>query len=51
LPTLGNHAVGAISRSHLQALVNRWCETLAPRTVRRCYDIVRAVFNYAAESD
>src|SRR5262245_46579091 len=51
LPTPGNRAIGATTRTHVQMLVNQWHETLAPRTVRRCYDVVRAVFNYAAESD
>ena len=51
LSTIGNRAVGATTPAHVQALVNGWCETQAPRTVRRCFDVVRAVFNYAAESD
>jgi len=51
LPTTGNRAIGATTRTHVQTLVNQWHKTLAPRTVRRCYDVVRAVFNYAAESD
>lgn len=52
LPTFGNRAIGAINRpAHVQALVDTWSETAAPRTVRRGYDVVRAVFNYAVESD
>ena len=51
VPTIGKRAIGSTQPRHVQTLVNLWCKELAPRTVRRCYDVVRAVFNYAVESE
>jgi integrase len=51
LPTLKGHSVGSVTPRTVQGLVSEWCRKLQPRSVRRCYDVVRAVFNYAAEGD
>jgi integrase len=31
--------------------VSEWSAQMGPRSVRRCYDVLRAVFNYAVDSD
>jgi integrase len=51
LPELGSRPVGSTHPRQVQALVNDWCEHLAPRSVRRNYDVVRAVFSYAVDAD
>jgi integrase len=51
LPTIGNHAIGSTQPRDVQALVNGWCEHLAPSTVQRNYDVVHAVFSYAVDED
>jgi len=51
LPTLGERRVGTITRGDVQALVNTWAETAAPRTVRRRFGVLASVFIVAMESD
>ena len=51
LPSIGNREVGSISPAEVQALVNDWAERIAPRTVRRHYGVLRAVFAYAVAND
>jgi integrase len=51
LPALERHPVGSVTPRAVQGLVREWSHRMAPRSVRRCYDVVRAVFNYAVESD
>jgi len=51
LPTLRHHPLGSVNRRGVQALVSEWCQTMRPATVRRCFDVVRAIFNYAVEAD
>jgi integrase len=51
LPTLQKRPVGSITRRDVQALVGQWSRTHAARTVSRQYDVVRAIFNYALDSD
>src|SRR5438132_11293634 len=51
LPTLGERRVGRITRGDVQALVNTWAETAAPRTVRRRFGVLASVFIFAMESD
>jgi integrase len=50
-PTLGRTPVGSVTSKTVQGLVTGWSGRLRPRSVRRCYDVLRAIFNYAVESD
>ena len=51
LPNLATHRVGSVTPRAVQSLVTSWCETMSASTVRRCFDVLRAVFNYALEAD
>lgn len=51
LPALGKHPLAVISPPDVQRLVNTWTKTAAPRTVRRQYDVLRAVMRAAVEAD
>ena len=52
LPAIGARRIGSVTPIDVQALVNRWVEEgHAPNTVRRHYDVVRAIFNYAVAAD
>jgi integrase len=51
LSTLERIPVGSVTPRGVQGLVSEWSARMGPRSVRRCYDVVRAVFNYAVESD
>lgn len=51
LPTLGRSPVGSVAPKTVQTIVTGWCEQMRPRSVRRCYDVLRAVFNYAVDAD
>ena len=51
LPVLGHQKIGALTPGDIRALVADWSARMAPRTVRRTYGTVRAVLNYAVESD
>jgi integrase len=52
LPTLGSMAISQISPRDVQALVSSWMvENLAPRTVRRHFAVVRAIFAFASRDD
>jgi len=52
LPTLDRRRIGAVTPHDVQGLVNRWvAEGRAPKTVRRQYDVVRAMFTYAVATD
>jgi integrase len=50
-PSLECHPIGSVNARAVQGLVTDWSGQMAARTVRRCYDVLRAVFNYAVESD
>jgi integrase len=50
-PTLERCPVGSVTPRLVQGLVSEWCGKMRPRSVRRCYDVVRAIFNYAVQSD
>jgi len=50
-PTLERHPIGSVTPRTVQGLVSEWSVRMAPRSVRRCYDVLRAIFNYAVESD
>jgi integrase len=51
LPALGRLSLREVTPPHVQALVNAWTTKGAPRTVDRQYDVVRAMFRYAVQSD
>ncbi len=51
LPQLGKRRVGEVTPPDVQKLVNGWAKGQAPRTARRQYDVVRALFVYAVASD
>jgi integrase len=51
-PAFGNRPIASVTKRDVQSLVNKWCSTKAkPRTVDRQYGTLRAIFNYAVESD
>ncbi|MFP5372953.1 MAG: tyrosine-type recombinase/integrase, partial [Actinomycetes bacterium] len=51
LATLGGRRLAQITPRDVQALVNLWSKTRAPRTVRRQYDTLRAIFGAAVDAD
>jgi len=51
VPALGDRAVVSLTPADIQALVNRWASTRAPRTVHREYAVLRAILNYAVRLD
>jgi integrase len=52
LATLGQVQIASITRMKVQELVNTWvASSCAPRTVRRQYDVLRAIFAFADDND
>ncbi len=51
VPALGSRRIASVSPDDVQRVVNGWAEARAPRTVRRQYDVVRAVFAFAVARD
>ena len=52
LPVLEERRIGAVTPRDIQGLVSSWvAEGKAPKTVRRQYDVVRAIFAYAVAGD
>jgi integrase len=51
LPRMAHVRVKEVTPPEVQMLVNVWAKGQAPRTVRRQYDVVRALFAYAVASD
>ena len=51
LPTIGELRIERIGPRDVQRLVNTWRTTHAPRTVKRNYEVVRAMFGYAVRND
>jgi integrase len=51
LPALERHPVGSVTPRAVQGLLSGWSDRMGARTVRRCYDVLRAICNYAVESD
>ncbi len=52
LPVLKERRIGAVTPRDIQGLVSQWmAEGKAPKTVRRQYDVVRAIFAYAVAGD
>lgn len=50
-PTMGARPLGSITPRDVQGLVSKWSTTLAPRSVRRHYAVLRAILNSAVDSD
>lgn len=50
-PTLGNRAVGSITKADVQALVDSWTAEKAASTVGRQYSCLRAIFAYAQDDE
>ena len=51
LPTIGEHRIERVGPRDIQRLVNSWRAEHAPRTVKRNYEVVRAMFGYAVRND
>jgi len=51
LPHLGDRRIADVTPPDVQKLVNSWAKGHAPRTARRQYDVIRALFAYAVASD
>jgi integrase len=51
LPALGEHRIDRVGPAELQRLVNAWSDVHAPRTVKRNYEVLRALFGYAVRND
>ena len=51
LPTIGELRIERVGPRDIQRLVNSWRAEHAPRTVKRNYEVVRAMFGYAVRND
>ena len=51
LPPIGDRAIGTITSTETQLLVNAWCEDAKPRTVARAFGTMRAIFNFAVDRE
>jgi integrase len=51
IPTLGESRIEGVGPVHIQRLVNNWGISHAPRTVKRNYEVVRAMFGLAVRND
>lgn len=51
IPALGSKKLAQVTAPDIQCLVNDWATKRAPRTVRREYAVLRAMFAYAVGSD
>jgi integrase len=50
-PTLGNLRIEQVGPQDVQRLVNTWSTGHAPRTVKRSYEVLRAMFGFAVRND
>ena len=51
LPGMGEDRIERVRPGDVQRLVNEWREVLAPRTVKRNYEVLRAMFGFAVRND
>lgn len=51
MPVMGGWPIGSITPGDVQKLVNKWSTTMAPRSTRRTYDVLRAIFTMATMHD
>jgi hypothetical protein len=47
----GERAIGSVTQPDIQGMVNAWATKLNPRTVKRQFGVLRAVFAYAVSTD
>jgi hypothetical protein len=50
-PAVGSRKLASVSPWDIHHLVNAWSKAASPRTVRRQYDVVRAIFTAAVDDD
>jgi hypothetical protein len=50
-PTLGARPIASVTKPMTQALVNSWSQIVQPRTVKRQYGVLTAMFSYAVDAD
>ena len=50
-PVLGERRIERVGPQDVQRLVNSWSDAYAPRTVKRNYEVVRAMFGFAVRND
>jgi integrase len=50
-PRFGDVAIGSVSQPDIQGIVNGWATKAKPRTVKRQFGVLRAVFAYAVNAD
>ena len=51
LPTLGDIQIAKVKPPHIHALVSEWTGAASPRTVRRQYGTLQAIFAFAVQCD
>jgi integrase len=51
LSVIATRRIASITPPDVQLLVNSWTKTAAPRTVKRRYGVLAAIFNYAVAAD
>jgi integrase len=51
LPAIGEQRIERVVPADVQRLVNGWRAVQAPRTVKRNYEVLRAMFGYAVRND
>jgi integrase len=51
LPELGDRPIASIAPADVQRLIAAWSARQAPRTVRRQYGVLRAIFRMAVDAD
>ena len=51
LPAIGEQRLEQVGPPDIQRLVNAWSTEQAPRTVKRNYEVVRAMFGYGVRND
>jgi integrase len=49
-PHIGSFRIGAVTQPKVQEIVTVWCKKAMPRTARRQYDTLRAIFNAAVDA-
>ncbi|HEX4219899.1 MAG TPA: hypothetical protein VHZ02_16095, partial [Acidimicrobiales bacterium] len=51
LPALGHMSIASVKPPHIHVMVSKWATKAAPRTVRRRYATVRAMFAFAVDCE
>jgi integrase len=50
-PRFGDVPIGSVTQPGVQGIVNAWVTKAEPRTVRRQFGVLRAIFTYAVSAD